>query len=108
MSKNLHQIHKLILYIEEQCLLAVKSIWNLNISLVLQYTYKYTTKIYNTYTYAVGLVDILYDVHTMDYLKKLTNSLSRTPISGILTGKKYTKQCTTNLVLILYIRNLNI
>ena len=31
-----------------------------------------------------------------------------TPVSGILTGKKYAKQYTTNLVLILYIRILNI
>ena len=31
-----------------------------------------------------------------------------TPVSGILTGKKYAKQYTTKLVLILYIRILNI
>ena len=31
-----------------------------------------------------------------------------TPISGILTGKKYDKQYTANLVLIFYIRILNI
>ena len=32
----------------------------------------------------------------------------RTPVSGILTDKKYAKQYITKLALILYIRNLNI
>ena len=38
----------------------------------------------------------------------ITRSSVGTPISGILTGKNYVKQYPTNLVLILYICNLNI